>query len=135
MFFLKCLLVSFHGCTIILISVSILIFDAFFCYLHWSFFLQVTFFFSVYFVLCLTFERLLSKRLIILGCSHSAVRPHIWSNEQRDFYAFIILVFLNTVMIKVCMQYILTKMYCWINFQNCIVIVISRTLYIYPVWC
>lgn len=92
-------------------------------------------FFSVYFVLCLTFERLLSKRLIILGCSHSAVRPHIWSNEQRDFYAFIILAFLNTVMIKVCMQYILTKMYCWINFQNCIVIVISRTLYIYPVWC
>lgn len=92
-------------------------------------------FFPVYFVLCLTFGRLLSKWLIILGCSHSAVRPYIWSNEQRDFYAFIILVFLNTVMIKVCMQYILTKMYCWINFQNCIVIVISRTLYIYPVWC
>ena len=92
-------------------------------------------FFPVYFVLCLTFGRLLSKWLIILGCSHSAVRPHIRSNEQRDFYAFIILVFLNTVMIKVCMQYILTKMYCWINFQNCIVIVISRTLYIYPVWC
>ena len=50
----------------------------------------------------------LSKWLIILGCSHLVVRLHIWSSEQRAFYALIIiLVFPNTVMIKVCMQYIL----------------------------
>ena len=128
MSFLKCFPVFFHGCSIILTSVSILTFDAFFCYLHWSFFLQVTFFFLLFCSLPYIWETL-SKWLIILGYSHSAVRPHIWSSEQRAFYALIIiLVFLNTVMIKVCMQNILTNPI----YLSSLVLGISKVLFFPP---
>ena len=131
MFFLKCFLFFFHGCNIILTSVSILIFDAFFCYLHWSFFLQVTFFFSVCLFCSVPYIwETLSKWLIILGRSHLAVRPHIWSSEQRAFYALIIIVvwFLNTVMIKVCMQYILTNPI----YLSSLVLRISKVFFFFP---